>query len=40
MINYKTPKIIICDNSFVLLGGIARSIAGDGKLKSYIDKSF
>lgn len=34
------PKIIICDHLFALLGGIARFIAGEVDLKSFIDKSF
>uniref|UniRef100_A0A2S2QSI1 NOF-FB transposable element protein n=1 Tax=Sipha flava TaxID=143950 RepID=A0A2S2QSI1_9HEMI len=40
MTSAKTPKIVICDHSLALLGGIARSIAGEVNLKSYMDKAF
>lgn len=38
--NIKIPKIIVCDHSMALLGAIARSLAGEITLKSYMDKLF
>ncbi|KAF0705693.1 Uncharacterized protein FWK35_00027798, partial [Aphis craccivora] len=38
--NTKITKIIVCDHSMALLGAIARSLAGEINLKTYMDKLF